>query len=84
MQENKQYRQRTDVLHQEQIQVEEPSAQRTPVGKLLTHQLMRHKPSDKDTCQESDDRQEYLSRHEVKDVKQRFLPYPATASKDNQ
>ena len=37
--------------------------------------MVRHRPTDKDTRQESHDGQEYLSRHEVEAVEQRLAPH---------
>ena len=35
----------TGILHKEQVEVEETSAQGAPVGKLIAHYLVRHEPS---------------------------------------
>ena len=72
MEENKQDGQWTDILYQEQIEMEEPSTQRAPIGEFVAHQFVGQKPTDKDTCQETYDRQEYLARDEVEPVEQRL------------
>ena len=72
MQEDKEYSQRTHVLHKEQVEVEETSTQRAPIGKLVVHHLMRHEPTNKDTSQEADNRQEYLTCYEVEPVEKRL------------
>ena len=74
MQEDKQDTERTDVLHQEEIDVEiARHTQCTIVCKLVVYQFMRYEPSDQDTCQETYHRQENLTCHEVEDIEQRFL-----------
>ena len=45
MKEDKEDSQRADILDQEQVEVEELAWQLAPVGKLVTHHLMRHKPA---------------------------------------
>ena len=65
MKEDKEDSQRTDILDQEQVEVEELAWQLAPVGKLVTHHLMRHKPAQEDTRQEAHDSQEYLACDEV-------------------
>ena len=72
MQEDKQDSQRTDILDQENVQVEETSTQCPPVRELVAYCLMGHKPSDEDTGQEAYYWQEYLSRDEVEPVEQRL------------
>ena len=73
MQEDKQDTNRTDVLHQEEIDVEETRhPQCTIIRKLIMYQFVRHKPTNQDTCQEAHNGQEDLSRHEIEDIKQRF------------
>ena len=72
MQEDKQDGQRTDILHQEDIEMEITSTQRPPVGKLIVYQLMGSRPSDEDTGEESHDGQEYLAGDEVEPVEQRL------------
>lgn len=47
--------------------------QSTIVSKLIPHHLMRHEPANEDAREESHDRQEYLSGHEVEDVEERLL-----------
>ena len=72
MQEDKEDTQRTDILHQENIQVEiSANTQCATIGELIMNQLMGHEPANQNTGQESHDRQEYLSRHEVEDIEQR-------------
>ena len=61
----------TDILHEEQVEVEEASMQGAPVGKLIAYHLVRHEPSQEDAGQEPDNGQEYLSCQEVKPVEQR-------------
>ena len=68
MQEDEEDADRTDILHQEQVKMEILSAQGAPVGKLVTHNLMRNEPSNEDAGEESDDRQENLACYEVKPV----------------
>jgi hypothetical protein len=41
MEENKEDGQWTDILYQEQIEMEEASTQRTPIGELVAYQFMR-------------------------------------------
>ena len=66
MQENPKDAERADVLHQEEVDVEEGAhTQRTTVGELIVHQLMRQEPAYQYTGEESRYRQEYLSRHKV-------------------
>ena len=59
MQENKQNADRTYVLHKENVEVEQMAiSQGAHISKLVAYYLMWYKPSYKDTCQESYDRQE--------------------------
>ena len=54
MQKDKQYAQRADVLHQEEIDVEVVRyTQGTVVGELVVYQLMRYEPTNQDTSQEA-------------------------------
>ena len=69
MQENEQNADRTDILHQEQVEVEEASAQLAPVGKLVMNDLMRYYPAYEDASQEPHYRQEDLTRDKIKPVK---------------
>lgn len=84
MQENQQDSQRTDILHQEEEDMKHtdipPAYQRPVIHKLMPHNMMRHKPSDENTSQKTDYRQEYLSRNEVKPVKQRLACYGESVS----
>ena len=69
MQEDEQDTDRTDILYQEQIEMEESRvAKRTPVCEFFTCNLMRYKPSDEDTRQESYDGKEQLSCGEIKEI----------------
>ena len=70
MEENKEDGQWTDILYQEQIEMEEAPTQRTPIGELVAYQFMWQEPTNKDTGQETYDRQEYLAGDEVKPVEQ--------------
>ena len=72
MEENKQDGQWTDILYQEQIEMEEPSTQRAPVGEFVVHHFVGQEPANKDTCQETYNRQEYLACDEVEPVEQRL------------
>ena len=73
MQEDKQDAKRTDVLYQEEIDMEEARhTQGTVVSELVVYQFMRHEPANQDTRQETSDRQEDLSRHEVEEVEERL------------
>ena len=65
-----QYAQRTHVFDAEEIDVEELSTQRAPVGELLPHYLMRQITTNHQTSEESAYWQEHLTRDEIKDVKQ--------------
>ncbi len=78
MQKDKENGQRTDVLHEEDIEVEETSWQRSPVGELVAYYLMRYEPTNKDAGQEAYDRQENLSGDEVKPVEQRLAEVAQT------
>ena len=72
MQEDEQDTDGADILHQEQIEMEEPPiAKRTPVCKFITYDLMWHKPADKDTGEEAHDRQEQLAGDEIEYVEDR-------------
>ena len=74
MQEDKQDTQRTDIFHQEQIEVEiMVDTQGAAIGKFIVNQLVRYEPTNHDTGQEAYDRQEDLSCHEVEDIKQRLF-----------
>ncbi len=74
MEEDPEDTQRAYILYQEDIHVEEMCHTQCPIiGKLIAHQLMRHKPSDKYTCEESYYRKEYLPCYKVKDIEERFL-----------
>jgi len=76
MQEDKQDAERTNVLHQEEIDVEiVRHTQGTVVRKLVVYQFMRHKPADEDTRQETRNGQEDLSCHEIEDVEHRTTQY---------
>ena len=62
----------TDILHQEEVEMEDATvAQRAVVRKLIAHTLMGHKPSDKDAGEEAYDRQEQLSGNEVEEIEHR-------------
>ena len=63
------YSQWADVLHQEDVAVEEPSAQLAPIGKLVMNDLMRYYPAYEDASQESYYRQEDLTCNEIEPVK---------------
>ena len=74
MQKDKQDTQRTDILHQEDVQVEISAyTQRATIGELIMNQLMGHEPANQNTGQETNDWQENLSRHKVEDIKQCLL-----------
>ena len=74
MQKDKQDTQRTDILHQEDIQVEISAyTQRATIGELIMNQLMGHEPANQNTGQETHDWQENLSSHKVEDIKQCLL-----------
>ena len=69
MQEDEQNTNRTDIFHQEQIEVEESIVTKcSPVREFITYHLMRHKPTDKDTREEAHDGQEELTSNEVEKV----------------
>ena len=69
MQEDKQYTDRTNVLHKEDIDMEQSTVIQGPhVRKLVTYDLMRHKPTDEDTGQEAHNWEEQLSGHKVEQV----------------
>ena len=70
MEENKKYSQRADILHKEDVPMEEATWQCPPVGEFVTHSLMRHSPANEYTGQEAHDRQEHLTRDKVKPVEQ--------------
>ena len=76
MQENQEDGKRTDILHQEDEDMEETdiadTVQRPVIRKLLLYDMMGHIPADEDTGQETDDGQEYLTRDEVEPVEQRL------------
>ena len=72
MKEDKEDGQGTDVLHEEDIDVEVATTQRTPVGELVAHNIVRHCPPDEDTCEEADNGQEDLTGDEVEPVEQRL------------
>ena len=74
MQEDKEDTQRTDILHQENIQVEiSANTQCATIGELIMNQLMGHEPANQNTGQETHDWQENLSSHKVEDIKQCLL-----------
>ena len=76
MQEDKQDTDGTDVLHQEDVEMEQrPVTQCPPVGKLIPHNLMRHEPADEDTGQEAHDGQEQLACHKVEQVEDRLAKH---------
>jgi hypothetical protein len=69
VEEYEKYADGADVLHKEEIDMKQSSVtQRAPVGELGTHNLMRHKPTDKDTREEAYDGQEELTSNEVEKV----------------
>ena len=69
MQEDEQDTQRTDILHQEKIEVEiMVDTQGAAIGKFIVNQLVRYEPTNHDTGQEAYDRQEDLSRDEVEPI----------------
>ena len=70
MQEDKENGQRADILYQEDIQMEEATAQSTPIGELVVNYLVGQEPANEDTGQESDNRQEYLTGDEVEPVEE--------------
>ena len=71
MQENKHDTNGAHVFHQEKVNMEQAAIiECPPIGKFITHNLMRHKPSDKNTGQEAHDRQEQLSSNEVEKAEQ--------------
>ena len=66
----------TNILDQEDIHMEQTSyPQSAAIRKLIMYQPMRHKPSDQDTGQETDDRQKDLSRDEVEHIEQRITQH---------
>ena len=73
MQEDEQNTNRTDIFHQEQIEVEESTVTKcSPVREFITDHLMRHKPTDKDTRQEAYDGKEQLSCGEIEEIEDRL------------
>ena len=72
------YSQWADVLHQEDVAVEEPSAQLAPIGKLVMNDLMRYYPAYEDASEESDDRQEELACHKVEQVEECHVKHTET------
>ena len=72
MEEDEKDADRTDVLHEEEVEVEEAAAEGTPVGELVTHNLVRYEPTDEDAGEEADNRQEDLACDEVKPIEERL------------
>lgn len=73
--EDKQDADGADILHAEEIEMEETAFQRTPVIVFVANQLVGKEPTDKQTGEESADRQEQLSRDKVKQVEEAHAPY---------
>ena len=71
MEEYEEYANGADIFHQKEVEMEEWAAQCTPVGELVAHYLVRHKPADEDTGKETYDGQEDLPGNEVKPIEQR-------------
>lgn len=69
MQEYKQDADRTNVFHQEKIDMEQAAIiECSPVGEFVAHNLMWYKPTNQDTGQEAHDRQEQLTRDKVEEA----------------
>ena len=82
MQENKQDKQRTHELHHEDKQMEEVIVTTSPIGNLITDQLMFHIPADEQTSEESAQRQQDVRCGPVEEVEDRhsehLRPVPVT------
>jgi hypothetical protein len=73
MEEDPKDAQRTDILNQEDIDVEEMChAQRAAVGKLIAYQSVGYEPAYQYACQEAHYWQENLACHKVEEIEQRF------------
>lgn len=72
MQKNRKNTKWADKANQEQIHIKESAFERSPVGKLISHNALRYIPSEEQASEKSANGQEYLSCHKVEDVKKRF------------
>ena len=69
MQEDEQDTDWTDILHQEDVEMEQRDiTQGAIVSELVAHKLMWNEPADEDTGQEAHNRQEQLARDKVEQV----------------
>ena len=70
MQEDSEDGEGTDIAYQEEVGLEEATAERSPVGELIANQLLGHIPANEQAGEETTDGQEELSRHEVEEVEE--------------
>lgn len=75
MQEYQDNANRTDILNTKKIRMEQLAAQGAPVSKLVTHHLAGQIPANKQACEETANRQHYLSCKEVEQIEQRAAAY---------
>ena len=69
MEEYCKYRQGADEAQQEEVDAEESSRHRPPVGELVVYYLSGYEPSQEYACEHTSQGQEYLSSNEVEEIK---------------
>ena len=62
--------QRANDAHKEVVDSEETTTQCAPVGELILDKFLRNIPANEQACEESADRKEYLSGHEVEYIEE--------------
>ena len=78
MKEDHHYTYRAHIFDTEDIKMEEATAQGAPVGKLILDQLMRERPTYKETGKEASYGQEDLACDKVKEVEEGHAEYLKT------
>ena len=68
MHEDKDDEQRTNIFHEEEIDMEEVAAKCTPVGELVVYHLVGQVPAYEEAGKEAADRKEHLTCNKVEDV----------------
>ena len=70
MQEDQENAHRAHEPHKEEEDAEKAAANRSPVGKLVTHNVLGHIPADEETGEEAANGQHDLSRHKVEHIEE--------------
>ena len=70
VQEDQENAHRAHEPHKEEEDAEKATANRSPVGKLVTHNVLGHIPADEETGEEAANGQHDLSRHKVEHIEE--------------